>query len=166
MRLLALLLGIITLTSCVGYRLGSSKPSHLANVRIIAVPLFKNDTLQPRIAALATNSCVDAIIRDGTFRIGNTDNADATLEASVETIKYEESRSQRLDSLRPEELNVTVYIKWKLVDSNNQALENGTTKGTSKFFVDDNLQLSRENAYPDALKNASQNLVSRIANGF
>jgi len=166
MRLLALLLGIITLHSCAGYRLGDSKPSSLQNIRTLAVPLFKNDTLQPRISTLATNSCVDAIIRDGAYSIKSIDNADATLEATIKSIKYDEFRSQRLDTLRPEELKVEIEIEWAVVSSTNQILEKGTSKGTSKLFVEDNLQLSRENALPDAFKNATQNLVSRIANGF
>ena len=110
MRFIALLLlGLITLSSCAGYKLGNSKPSHLTEIRAVAVPLFKNKTLQTRVATLATNSCVDAIIRDGTYQIETLENADATLVATIDSIKYEEFRSQRLDTLRPEELSVEIY---------------------------------------------------------
>lgn len=166
MRFLLVLLSIITLSSCAGYRLGSAKPAHLAQVKSIAIPLFKNDTLEQRIAILATNSCIDEFTRDGTFQIASTTNADATLEATITEIKYSELRSERLDTLSPEELSILITIDWQLLDSNNKVLDRGKITGASRLFVDNNLQLARENSYPDALQVAAQKLVSRIANGF
>lgn len=165
-RILAALVALLTLSSCTGYQLGSSKPSHLTSIKTISVPLFKNETQEQRLAVLTTNYCVDAITRDGTYRIGTSSNADATLEATISRLDYREFRSQRLDTLRPEELEITLVIDWKLKANNGQVLESGTSVGESKFFVDDNLQLSRENSFPDAAKNATENLVYRIANGF
>ncbi|BCX46685.1 lipoprotein [Haloferula helveola] len=166
-RLLALLLPI-AFVSCAGYQLDGAKPAVLQDVRSIAVPMFKNDTLHPRAEAIATSSVADALVEDGTYRIASRADADAVLEGTVHLIDYVQIRSARLDTLRPEELQNTVTLNWTLRDAAdpNKVLATGTSSGTSRFFVDSNLQTSRNNALPDALQRASEALVSRIANGF
>ncbi|SHJ78993.1 Lipopolysaccharide-assembly [Rubritalea squalenifaciens DSM 18772] len=166
LRILASLAILLTFSSCAGYRLGNSKPAHLQEVRTISVPLFKNDTQEQRLAVLATNSCIDAITRDGSYRIGSNGSSDATLYATISKLDYDEFRSQRLDTLKPEELEMTIYIDWQLKSPEGKVLASGRDHGETKFFVDANLQLSRENSLPDAVKNATEKMASRLANGF
>lgn len=169
MRLAFLLpLAALAASSCTGYQLGGAKPAALRDVKNICVPMFRNDTLHPRAEALATSATTESLVLDGTYRITNRDKADAVLEGTVHTIDYMAIRSTRLDTLRPEELQNTVTLSWKLVDARDskKTLASGTSTGTSRFFVDSNLQTSRNNALPDALLRASDTLVSRIANGF
>jgi hypothetical protein len=168
MRPFLLLPVAVLATSCAGYHLGGAKPSALRDVKNISVPMFHNDTLHPRAEALATSAATDAIVLDGTYRITNPDTADAVLEGTVHTIDYTALRSTRLDTLRPEELQNTVTLTWKLTDARDRkkVLASGLSTGSSRFFVDSNLQTSRTNALPDALQRASDSMVSRIANGF
>ena len=167
---LACLLPLVALAtaSCTGYQLGGAKPAVLRDVKNITIPMFHNDTLHPRAEALATSAAADAMVQDGTYRITSRDKADAVLEGTVHTIDYMAIRSTRLDTLRPEELQNTVTLTWKLVDARDskKTLASGLSTGSSRFFVDSNLQTSRNNALPDALQRASDSLVSRIANGF
>lgn len=158
----------IALTSCTGYQLGGAKPAVLKDVKNINVPMFHNDTLHPRAEALATSAAADAIVQDGTYRITSLDKADAVLEGTVHTVDYMAIRTTRLDTLRPEELQNTVTINWKLKDAKDptKTLASGLSTGTSRFFVDSNLQTSRTNALPDALQRASEAMVSKLANGF
>jgi hypothetical protein len=166
----AFLLPVIALavTSCAGYQLGGAKPAVLKDVHNINVPMFHNDTLHPRAEALATSAAADAIVQDGTYRIASLDKADAVLEGTVHTIDYMAIRTTRLDTLRPEELQNTVTINWKLKDARDptKTLASGMSTGTSRFFVDSNLQTSRTNALPDALQRATEAMVSKLANGF
>ena len=156
------------LVSCAGYHMGGSKPSHLAHVKSIQVPLFVNDTQLTRAEAYATNSAVDALTRDGTYRIGTAESADAILEGVVEALDYKQVSSSRHDTLRSEELSMEVTISWTLRDANNSAniLEKGKSKGRTRFFAGDNLQVARTNALPDALQRASQAMTARLADGF
>lgn len=167
MRLLPLLLCLV-FTSCAGYQLGGVKPGIMRDVETIAIPMFKNDTLHPRAEALATSAAADAFVQDGTYRIATSADADAVLEATLHQIDYTQIRSTRLDTLRPEELQNSVTIVWVLRDArgSNRVLAQGSSVGVSRFFVDSNLQTSRNNALPDALERASQVMVSRLANGF
>jgi hypothetical protein len=163
-----LLLSALAFTSCTGYQLGGAKPAVLRDVQNISIPMFHNDTLHPRAEALATSSAADAVVQDGTYRITSIDKADAVLEGTVHRIEYTPLRSTRLDTLRPEELQNTVILTWKLTDARDRSkvLASGSSTGTSRFFVDSNLQTSRTNALPDALERASESMVSRLANGF
>lgn len=158
----------LLLVSCAGYKLGGDKPAHLAAVKRISVPLFTNDTLLIRAESYATNSAVDAITRDGTYMIGSAENSDAVLEGTVDKIKYSQVSSSRSDSLRSEELSMEITIAWVLRDATNpsRVLETGKSRGSTRFFAGGNLHVARTNALPDALRRASESMVSRIADGF
>lgn len=166
-RIIILLLSLIWV-SCAGYQLGGRKPSHLAHVTSIQVPLFINDTQLTRADAYATNSVVDALSNDGTYRIGRADTADAVLEGIVKAADYSQVSSSRQDTLRSEELSMEITIAWILRDADNPALilEKGESKGTTRFFAGDNLEIARTNALPDALRRASEAIATRLADGF
>lgn len=156
------------LTGCTGYQLGGSKPSHLSEVHSIQVAVVKNMTQMPRAGAHATNAIAEAFIQDGTYRLGTTDTADARLETTLTTIKYSQLRSTRNDSLRSEEIEMVVEYEWSLVsaDDPRHILEQGSSRGTTSFFVAPNLQTARQNALPNAVKRAADAMVARLADSF
>ena len=158
----------ILFSSCAGYQLGGSQPEHLVNIKSIHIPLFTNKTLLFRAEAYATNSAIDAITRDGTYRIASAERADAVLIADVADVDYSQVSASRLDSQRAEELSITITINWKLVDANNPAkvLEKGRSKGKTKFIADQNISIARTNGLPDALRKASEAMVLRLADGY
>jgi hypothetical protein len=156
------------LTSCAGYKPGGVKPSSLAGVETISVPMFSNGTLHPRAEALATSAVANALVQDGTYRISNLDNADAVLEGKLQSIRYNAIRGTRLDTLLPEELSNTVTLSWTLRDARDpsKVLASGVSTGSSQLFVSANLQTARNNALPEALERAGEALVSKISNGY
>ena len=171
MRVLASILPLslcLLLASCASYQAGGSKPKPLAKVQSVHIPLAQNKTLFPRAEAMTTNAVVDAFINDGTYRVGTSSSADATLFITLQDIKYRQVRSSEFDSLRSEELEMEITLTWTLSNplKPGVALENGTTKSRTRFFVDPNLQTARRNALPDALARASRAIVSRLADGF
>jgi len=155
----------LLLVSCAGYQLGGAKPEKLSHIKSIAVPQFKNLTLEPRLSSLATNSFVDAITQDGTYQVSSLASADATLVANIETIQYSQYRANRFDTLASDELTANVKIQWKLMQ-NGIAVDSGTASGRTNFFAEDNLQLSRDNALPVATLRAAQSIVTSITEGF
>lgn len=169
MKLIHLLvLPVLLLSSCAGYRLGGVKPTSLSGVNNISVPMFRNETQHPRAEALATSAVAAAISQDGTYKISSSDKADAILEGSLKKIEYTSIRGSRLDTLLPEELHNEVEITWVLKDAKDptKVLANGKSSGRSQLFVDSNLQTARNNALPDALERAGESLVSTLANGY
>jgi hypothetical protein len=159
---------VLILSACAGYQAGGTKPASLAGVKTIAVPMFSNATQHPRAEAIATSAVADAMIRDGSYRISDIDHADAVLEGELQSIDYRAIRGTRFDSLFPEELENTVTLGWVLRDARDPShvLASGSSVGSSQLFVSANLQTARNNALPEALARASENLVSRLANGF
>lgn len=168
MKIFAVILSACCLVSCAGYQLGGVKPKSLTMVKNVSVPMFSNATLHPRAEVLATSAVIDALVRDGTYKITNDDKADAVLEGKLATIRYTAIRGTRYDTLLPEELANTVTIHWTLRDArhSNKVLASGTSTGSSQLFVSSNLQTARNNALPEALERAGEELVSRISNGY
>lgn len=168
MRLLLFAIIPLLLSSCTGYQLGGNKPAAMANISTIHVEMVRNDTQIPRAAASASNAIADAIQLDGTYRLGNDSNADARLQATLREIDYRQIRSNRDDSQRSEELEMTIFYEWSLVAADNplKVIQRGRSSGTTRFFVDPNLQTARQTALPDALKRASESMIARLADGF
>jgi len=168
LQVLVLISVSASLFSCAGYELGGHKPQSLTGVERIAVPMFSNATQHPRAEALATSAVSSAITKDGTYRVASIDNADAVLEGTLRSISYSTVRGTRFDTLLAEEFNNTVTLNWQLRDANDptRILARGSSQGTSQLFRDSNLQTARNNALNDALENAAESLVSRIADSF
>jgi len=168
LQLLASTFALGFITSCAGYQLGGRKPEALAGIERIALPMFGNSTQQARAEALATSAVADAMARDGTFRISGMDDADAVLEGRVAAIDYTGLRGTRFDTLLAEEFRNTVILSWELRDARNPTmiLARGSTSGSSQLFRDPNLQTVRNNALNDAMENAAEALVSRLADGY
>ena len=171
----SLLLGLVALSvfsllcsSCAGYKWGDARPKHLTMVHNLNVAMVENDTQIPRAAALATNCLIDAITRDGTYRISRIETADACLLTTLKKIEHRQARSTREDILRSEELEMEAQLSWSLVDARNPArvLASGTSRGSSRFFVDPNLQTARQTAIVDTVRRAAEGVVARFAEGF
>jgi hypothetical protein len=168
MRLVILILLSCLVPSCAGYRFGGHKPDHLVGIRSIAVPLARSRVVFPRVEAITTNTAVDALVRDGTYRLARPSEGDATLVLILEELNYRQVRSSTVDVLRSEELQLEVVVSFQLRDASRPGtiLEEGKGRGHSRLFVDDNLQTARANALPDALERASLSIIARIADGI
>jgi hypothetical protein len=108
------------------------------------------------------------VVRDGTYKITTQDRADAVLEGTLSSITYSTIRGTRRDTMRPEELENTVVLTWRLRDAKNptKVLASGSSSGRSQLFVSSNLQTARNNALPEACMRAAEAMVSRIATGY
>ncbi|MFT6239712.1 MAG: outer membrane lipopolysaccharide assembly protein LptE/RlpB [Paracoccaceae bacterium] len=167
--LVALTLGLfVSLTSCAGYHFGGNKPAHLEAVKSIYVPLAESRAVFPRIEALTTNSIVDALVQDGSYRLGTSSKSDATLLITLDSLSYRQARSSSDDVLRSEELRLEVTVSYQLLDPTRPGviLDEGKGRGHTRLFVGDNLQTARVNALPDALQRASQSIIARLADGI
>ncbi len=157
----------LTFAGCTGYQLGPIKPTNLASTRSLAVPTFKNETLEPRIQSLATNAVIKQLQMDGSYTVASTKKADATLNATIKTIERRQLRSVRTDVLRSSELEVMVTMEYSVVDNQTSAiLASGNVVGRTNIFLDPNFQLSERQAVQDALERAAVNLVTGISEGW
>lgn len=165
---LLVLVSLLLLTSCVGYRWGGTKPTHLSEIHRIQVPLAKSQVIFPRAEVLLTNSLVDGLTQDGTYRIGKSEKSDAILYLTLENLRYRQIRSSRDDILRSEELSLEAQVHYRLVSliETGKILEEGDATGRTRLFVDQNLQTARANALPDALERVALKIVSQLSDGI
>jgi len=163
---LTIVLGFLAtiFSSCAGYSIqGKLKPRALQGVKRIHIPLFENDTLMPRADVMATNSMTDAISLDGTYKLASSGDADAILRGKLQSIRYNQVRATRLDTLRAEEMQNVVTLKWELIDARNplRIIATGRATGNSRFAIDANQQTARNNALPDAMQRACKQIIGR-----
>ncbi len=150
-----------------GYRLGYVKPEAYARYRTLYIPTFKNETQEPRSAVLVTNAVIQQFQRDGTYRVGNAENADAILEVSIVRLERRQARSTRFNTLRTSELEFTLVADYRFRDlRTNEILDQGLVEGETSRFLDANFQLSERQALPLAAEKLAENLVSRLSEGW
>lgn len=150
-----------------GYRLGYVKPVKYARIHTLYIPTFKNETQEPRSAVLVTNAVIQQFQRDGTYRVGSADGADAVLEASIVRLNRRQARSTRFDTLRTSELEYTLVLDYRFRDlRTNEILDQGLIDGETSRFLDPNFQLSERQALPLAAERLAENLVSRLSEGW
>ena len=78
-RGLGLVLVAILLTGC-GYSTRGSLPGH---IKTVAVPIFKNRTLEPGVETAITSGVVNAFSSGGRVKVVPVDEADAVLQGEV-----------------------------------------------------------------------------------
>ncbi|WP_166442768.1 LPS assembly lipoprotein LptE [Phragmitibacter flavus] len=157
---------ILALTGCSGYQLGSSKPSQLAGIQKLAVPTFKNDTLEPRLEVLATNALIKKIQMDGAYQIVPVSEADAVLRGTITTIERSQFRSARSNTLRTSELLMRLQVNYTIEDSAGLPVYAGSARGQSNIVLDPNVQLSERQGLADAAENLSTSMASQISEGW
>ena len=160
-----LLLGFL-FEGCAGYQLGPATPAYLRDIHTIAVPTFRNATLEPRIEVLVTNTAIKQFQQDGTFRIVNLDAADATLKAEITSLGRAPARSVRGNVLSTTEFNLTLTVKYALVARDGKTLTAGAVGGSTSFFVGTDVNTDQRQAFPLAAEELARHLVSQLSEGW
>jgi len=191
LALIFLIGGCLGVGGCAGYQLGPAKPSYLQNVHSIAVPTFRNDTLEPRLEALVTGTVVKQFQQDGTYEItsasgggggtsaatrtddsGNkvsvvTTSADAVLEGTIDRVVRTPVRSVRGNVLLTREFTLTLGLRYRLIErGTGKVLDSGTVQGQTNFFISGDPTQEERQAIPLAAERAAIRLVSQLAEGF
>jgi outer membrane lipopolysaccharide assembly protein LptE/RlpB len=78
-RALGLILAAVILAGC-GYSTKGSLPDH---IKTVAVPIFKNRTLEPGVDSAITSGVVNAFSSGGRVKVVPIDQADAILQGEV-----------------------------------------------------------------------------------
>jgi len=155
------------LTGCLGYQVGPVKPSVLRDIHDIAVPVFENKTLLPRIEVLITDSVIKQLQQDGTYRVANENNADAILKAEITEIDRTPARSVRGNVLATTEFNLTMHLKYKLETPSGAVLMPwAEVVGTTSFFVGTDVTTDERQALPLAAEELATHLVTQLSEGW
>ena len=168
-------------SGCAGYHLGPVKPAAMAQVRTLAVPAFKNNTLEPRLEVLLANVLIKQIQQDGTYRIVSEKDADAVVLCTVEKLDRQPARSVRnnsskgilADFYQTSEFTLDLVLKVDVQEKGTgKSLFKREVRGTSSFFVSSanplTADVSRDErqAIPQAAEDASVRLTSYLSEGW
>lgn len=167
LKLLATVGLAAAMTSCAGYRLGADKPARFAHVQTLAVPVFKNHTLEPRSSVIITNNVIKQLQLDPTYKITDTKQADAILKGTILRFERRQLRGVKTNVLKSRELGIKLWIEYALEDARTgQTLMKGTAQGETSVFLDPNFQLTERQAIDEAARIASQEIVSKLTEGW
>jgi outer membrane lipopolysaccharide assembly protein LptE/RlpB len=166
-------LAVLALAGCAGYEVGSIKPTPMAHVKTLAVPAFRNETLEPRVEVLLANTLIKQIQQDGTYKVADEKNADAILECTLEELERKPQRSVRGDVLITREYELEMRIRYRVLDTKTgKELMSRSVTGQTNFFASgvnaitaDILQDERQ-ALPLAMEEAATRLVAQISEGW
>ena len=155
------------LAGCAGYHVGPIQPKSMKGIKIIAVPSFKNETLNPRLEVLAADIAIRQIQSDGTYQIASSAKADAVLEGTIVSVTRTGMRSLRENVLTTTEFNVTVRIKYQIVrNDTGERLEARHVDGVTSFYTGNDPNAGEQQAIPLALHNAVERMVTQLSEGW
>jgi hypothetical protein len=160
-------------SSCAGYQIGPVKPKQMRSVQTIAVPNFKNQTLEPRMEVLLASSVLKQIQQDGTYKVASEKNADAILEGTLEEIERRPARSVRGDVVRTREYTLQLKVRYRVYErATGKELDSRQVIGQTSFFVSGSNNVAADvlgderQALPLAADDMSVRLVSLISEGW
>ena len=166
-KALSTFLVALLLSGCAGYHLGPAKPAYLREIHSIAVPVFRNATLVPRIEVLVTGTVIKQFQQDGTFRIANEGNADATLKGEIVAVGRSPARSVRGNVLATTEFNLSVRVRYTLVGRDGKTIAGPSeAAGWTSFFVGSDVSTDERQALPLAAEQLAVQLVSQLSEGW
>jgi len=156
------------LGSCAGYHIGPIKPKYMQGINTIAVPVFHNETLIPRIEVLVSDTVIRQIQQDGTYRIASSaDAADAVMEGDITEIRRRPWRSVIGDVQSTQEFSMELMIHYRLVRrATGEVLDTRNVDGSTTFFVSGDLNQDERQAVPIAAQDAAVRLVSILSEGW
>ena len=170
----------VFLSGCAGYHLGPVKPSSMKDVHTLAVPTFKNMTLEPRVEVMLANCVIKQLQQDGTYRIASENDSDAVVYGTLERIERTPARGVQTDFFQTSEYTLSLLLKVKVVQrSTGKTLSEREVRGNSSFFVSSSNSMSADinarvanvnrderQAIPQAAEDAAVRLSSYLSEGW
>jgi hypothetical protein len=174
MRLAAIVsLAALLFTGCAGDKIGPIKPKFMAQVTKIAVPSFRNDTLEPRVEVDLANAVIKQFQQDGTYQMVNEKDADAILEGTLELIRRSPARGVTGNILQTEEYILQIRVRCKLTNrATGVLMDERTISGQTSFFVSGSQSVTADvnqderQAVPLAAEDMATQLVSQYSEGW
>ena len=131
-RALGLILAAVVLAGC-GYSTKGSLPDH---IKTVAVPIFKNRTLEPGVESAITSGVVNAFSSGGRVRVVPLAEADAILEGEVVGYSLEGLAFDRSAIVRAYRLRLTLNVEFRDVKRSEMLWRQEGLQETSDFQVE------------------------------
>jgi hypothetical protein len=130
-RGLGLVLAAVLLAGC-GYGTRGNLPDH---IKTVAVPIFKNRTLEPGVETAITSGVVNAFSNGGRLRVVPLDQADAILEGEVVGYSLDGLAFDRSANVRAYRLRLVLNVEFRDVKRSAMLWRQEGLSETSDFQV-------------------------------
>jgi hypothetical protein len=130
-RALGLALASLLLAGC-GYSASGNLPDH---IKTVAVPIFKNRTLEPGVDTAITSGVVNAFSSGGRVRVVPLDEADAILEGEVVGYSLDGLAFDRNANVRAYRLRLVLNVEFRDVRRSALLWRQEGLQETSDFQV-------------------------------
>jgi len=128
---LGLLLAALLLAGC-GYSARGSLPDH---IKTVAVPVFKNRTLEPGVESAITSGVVNAFSSGGRVKVVPIDQADAILQGEVVSYSLDGLAFDQTANVRAYRLRVVLNVEFRDVRKSAMLWRQEGLSETSDFQV-------------------------------
>lgn len=130
-RGLGLVLAVVLLAGC-GYSTRGSLPDH---IKTVAVPIFKNRTLEPGVESAITSGVVNAFSSGGRVKVVPVDEADAILQGEVVGYSLDGLSFDTNANVRAYRLRVVLNVEFRDVRKSAMLWRQEGLSETSDFQV-------------------------------
>jgi len=128
---LGLILAAIVLAGC-GYGTRGSLPDH---IKTVAVPIFKNRTLEPGVESAITSGVVNAFSSGGRVKVVPIDQADAILQGEVVAYSLDGLAFDRNANVQAYRLRLVLNVEFRDVRRSEMLWRQEGLSETSDFQV-------------------------------
>lgn len=127
------LLAMVTLTGCMGYRVGSNVAPELRSVYVAA---FENATVYPMVGAVTTQHLMTAIVEDGTFNLDPLETATLRITGRVESISNDPISYDHSNFVLPKEYLCTIKATYYVYNTQTgEMMVNGKSVEASEYML-------------------------------
>jgi hypothetical protein len=145
----------------------------MAGIRTLAVPAFKNQTLEPRVESLLATTLIKQLQQDGTYKIASERDADAVVEGTLKRLERIPARGVRTDFYQTSEYLLDMIVGVKVIEkSTGKTISEKEVRGGSSFFVSGLSTLTADvnrderQAIPQAAEDAAVRITSYLSEGW
>ena len=155
----------LILTGC-AYHFGNVPSQEIKGIESINVPVVINETYEPGIGVLVTDTLIQRFHSDGTLTVKREGNADAILEVKLTEFRRSPLRSTRNDTRVVAEYRVFLIAEVKLKRIGGPTIFSEKISGETEFFIGNDLQEGERQAMGLAAEDLANNIVLRVTEGW
>ncbi|MDX2227640.1 MAG: LPS assembly lipoprotein LptE [Verrucomicrobiae bacterium] len=163
MKSFPLLIVLILLAGC-GYQVGPTpRGQFYPGVKKIFIPVVKNQTFEPRIQVLVTDTIIREFQKDGSFEIGTEAEADAILIVNLRDLTRSPLRFAQSNVVVAQEYELLLRGDFEMKGRDGKVLSSGSLSGRTTFYVGNDLIAAQQQALPLAAENLGYKIASHIS---
>lgn len=149
-------------SGCSYYSFSGSLPGH---IKTAAVPLFDNETTEPRIVEEVTAAVVDAIISDGSMKVVGEFQADAVVRGVIVDV-IDEADQYSKDEVA-EQFKIRIFAKVSFFDrvKNNAIWEEERLEGWARYDASGS-GATRDEGKEEAIDMLAKEIIDRTVAGW